>query len=658
MATPTTPQQPPKDADDDMARHTRPPEPPTPSNFQQRKKKKTGDFQAPAIDLTGKNAARPQADLASATINALIEEQDRQGNVKREVLQDLAGTLDGFMSHYKGDHKRSHYEHAKSVVQAFLDFVKVKEFADTGGAFYAPYKLKSSQPTTTSTSDQKAPAKSAAGSQTSKQISWADVAGRGKRANLSAGASYTGASSYSGSTGSALAAKEDCRILIRLGTQQRLAAGQEAASAYAARQTIVAAFSDLGIRMADAPECSRTNTGWSLRLATPTWRDCLLEPENKERLQVALGAEKIDVPEKWHNYVVPEVPLSIPDWLNGGRQDVNKALVEGEVVAQTGLNPVDCKPSRHGPNVSRGTCSWLVSFKEPVRPFRVFNASGLSRLIVKKETARIHDPGCQGYCNTKRCLRVARCHRCGGRKDDHGPGQCQLPEKCANCHGPFQAGHQGCPAAPKRQDGRIVRPTKKELQAIRRSGAQRYAEANAVEAESTQDEAEGQGASLVDLTGPDDGSEPTNTTSGPEPTNPTPSGPDKASSSGQKRTRSRATSTATQGQPGAQPQAETDVDMEADQLPTEAEPCEGNESPTDLADEEMEEEEAQESITAAGAKDKTLAAKNAGIKKKKGGQTTSVSTAQKSSTAKSRAEQKQDARERWNNPFPTLDDEY
>jgi hypothetical protein len=37
-------------------------------------------------------------------------------------------------------------------------------------------------------------------------------------------------------------------------------------------------------------------------------------------------------------------------------------------------------------------------------------------------------------------------------------------------HGPFPAGHEHCPAAPKRRNGKIIKPTKRELDSIRRQG--------------------------------------------------------------------------------------------------------------------------------------------------------------------------------------------
>ncbi|RAL58121.1 hypothetical protein DID88_002396 [Monilinia fructigena] len=41
---------------------------------------------------------------------------------------------------------------------------------------------------------------------------------------------------------------------------------------------------------------------------------------------------------------------------------------------------------------------------------------------------------------------------------------------CANCHGPFDANHARCPAVPKRVNGKYIKPTRKELDAIRKHG--------------------------------------------------------------------------------------------------------------------------------------------------------------------------------------------
>ncbi|KAF7574147.1 hypothetical protein PtrM4_057700 [Pyrenophora tritici-repentis] len=51
---------------------------------------------------------------------------------------------------------------------------------------------------------------------------------------------------------------------------------------------------------------------------------------------------------------------------------------------------------------------------------------------------------------------------------------CEGRPRCANCHGPHWASYSNCAAAPWRTAGRVVRPTKKELNAARRAGHLAY----------------------------------------------------------------------------------------------------------------------------------------------------------------------------------------
>jgi hypothetical protein len=146
--------------------------------------------------------------------------------------------------------------------------------------------------------------------------------------------------------------------------------------------------------------------------------------------------------------------------------------VEEEVCSQTGKQPVSCRASRHGAN-HRGLTTWIVSYKEPVRSFRLFGTSEFSKVINKHPTIQRHNPGCQTYCNTAHCTRVARCVHCGDRTDRH-QGQygdnCPHKAMCANCHGPHPASHSNCPAAPRRVNRHITKPTMTELKAIRHAG--------------------------------------------------------------------------------------------------------------------------------------------------------------------------------------------
>ena len=102
-------------------------------------------------------------------------------------------------------------------------------------------------------------------------------------------------------------------------------------------------------------------------------------------------------------------------------------LIEDKARTQTGLKPVSCRLSRHRYNIETGLATWIVSFQEPVKRFRLFGTSGLACLINKTPCPEIHDPGYMGYYNPAKCSRVARCRNYGQRNIDHTPGPCSNP---------------------------------------------------------------------------------------------------------------------------------------------------------------------------------------------------------------------------------------
>jgi hypothetical protein len=198
-----------------------------------------------------------------------------------------------------------------------------------------------------------------------------------------------------------------------------------------------------------------------------------MEPQYKQQLYRIFSAEEITIPQKWYNYAVPLVPRHLRDHIDGGLLEVPD-LIEDEARLQTGLKPVSCRLSKHGYDSDTGLATWIVSFHEPVKRFRLFSTSGLARLIDKTPRPEIHDPGCMGYCNPAKCSRIARCRNCGQRNIDHAPGPCENPPQCANCQGPWPADHEDCGARPTRKDGILKKPTRKELQAFRRQGVLAY----------------------------------------------------------------------------------------------------------------------------------------------------------------------------------------
>ena len=70
------------------------------------------------------------------------------------------------------------------------------------------------------------------------------------------------------------------------------------------------------------------------------------------------------------------------------------SLVSGEAKAQTRKEPVSCWPSWHGPNLTTGWMTWVVSFLEPVKKFTLFNNSKQSRFIVKRASFSHYNPEC------------------------------------------------------------------------------------------------------------------------------------------------------------------------------------------------------------------------------------------------------------------------
>jgi hypothetical protein len=264
--------------------------------------------------------------------------------------------------------------------------------------------------------------------------------------------------------------KEDNRIFIAISDPARRL---QQPSPFAVRQAICKSMG--GITLSDIPSASPINTGWAITPANQTVRDRLLTQENRELLARALDGDAVRVPERWINYAVQGVPSSFRT-LDSTEIPTTTQLVEEEVFSQTGKQPVSCRTSRHGAN-QNGLTTWIVSYKEPVRSFRLFGSSQFSKEIHKHPTIQRHNPGCQQYCNAARCTRVARCEHCGDRTDRHQGlfgDDCPHKAKCANCYGPHPASHSNCPAAPRRVRGHIIKPTRAELNAVRRAGRATY----------------------------------------------------------------------------------------------------------------------------------------------------------------------------------------
>lgn len=456
------------------ANFTRLPDPTTPTgsnlNYANRRRKTTASTLPPPRLNLG-------AGVPTNEVSRFISNQwatiDKERDLKRKVLNKFATTMDNFISTANSlEERRASRELAEQVTK----YLSTAIFAQSNGTVFTPIRPLSTEETASS-------AKVA-----SKSVSFADKAkGPTGSINLQAtagtakGAARTNTSRASSraslaalSHKSAASKRLEQRLLVTLKTEALL----NRAEPYALRDALVKRIDD--ITMADIPSITATNTGWAITPADLTVRDLLLTQENVEIMCQVMGASSIKKPETWITYAVPNVPTSLPD-LFGVRQAITQELVEREVIAQAKELPASVRPSRNGANEHTGRMTWIVSFHTYVRSFTLFNASEHSKLITKKSAPSRHEMGCQGYCNPNKCTRLPRCGNCSMTLDRHeGPSglNCAKAPKCANCYGPFPAGHSQCPAAPKRLDGRLIKLTKKQLDAVRRIGLKAYSEKN------------------------------------------------------------------------------------------------------------------------------------------------------------------------------------
>jgi hypothetical protein len=463
---PSTPQSSfPPDIEHQNASYTRPQDPSSPTNLTHRITKRHQRLNVNPPPRLNPGGDTPIQTTASKAISSQLEAIEREARIQHTVMNDFASTVDRFVSTYKHDERKF----AQDMCDDIVKFLTNSLFARSSN--FVPIRVQS-QPSSSTKSV------SFAGLAKTLRNSGADFHSKQPRSSTPSGSrpttisggvslSSTSPGSTNGSAGSVGAKKEDRRLLITIEPTALLNRPEP----FALRQELATKIP--GISLASVPLVTPTKTGWAITPADLSTRDLL--QANAETILRTFHGITIKRPETWYNYAVPGVPSSFQRFEGG--LDYTAELITDEVIAQTTETPVNCRPSRHGSNPETGLTTWIISFLAPVRSFRLFNTSETSKPIDKKPAIARHDPGCQGFCNPAKCTRYARCSCCGTRTDQH-PGasgaNCTAKARCANCHGPFPAGHGHCPAAPRRKDGRIIKPTKKELNKIRRQGDKEF----------------------------------------------------------------------------------------------------------------------------------------------------------------------------------------
>ncbi|KAJ3453540.1 hypothetical protein MRS44_017787 [Fusarium solani] len=211
-------------------------------------------------------------------------------------------------------------------------------------------------------------------------------------------------------------------------------------------------------------------SGWAVQTADPETRDYLVEKQSEWAAD--LGATAIETNKTWFTYVISDFPRRLTDF-HGKEVDVD-SIVSEEIEIQTGLKPVDVRPSRQA-SEDPLTKTLLVSFLKPIRKYWSVFGSRPARFFDKTDRPRQCET-CWDYHPIRMCHRQPRCQRCG--KTGHALDDCVAAEQCANCSGPHQANFHKCPARPRKVHGVFRRLNREQREHIRTIGAETYRQRN------------------------------------------------------------------------------------------------------------------------------------------------------------------------------------
>jgi hypothetical protein len=244
------------------------------------------------------------------------------------------------------------------------------------------------------------------------------------------------------------------RVLVRLAPESPT----RNAALFAVRTTVQEA---LGLKTGDIISAQAIPTGVALRPRNQEIRDRIVTEQAK--VCTALQATKVELPQKWYSYAVQGCPKRIStlagEWVD------TQPLIHKEVLAQTGIKPVECRISRH--QSDSPTATWIISFLQPVEShFRLFDSSDSARLITKK-TPLMQCEKCWDFHDTRGCKRRPVCKDCAQLA--HG-GPCKEPTRCTLCRGPHTAIDLNCPVRPVRRDGVYARLNRAQRGAARQMG--------------------------------------------------------------------------------------------------------------------------------------------------------------------------------------------
>ncbi|EGU73023.1 hypothetical protein FOXB_16467, partial [Fusarium oxysporum f. sp. conglutinans Fo5176] len=190
--------------------------------------------------------------------------------------------------------------------------------------------------------------------------------------------------------------RQDLRVFIRL----EAGAPARAHSSYAIRTLIQ---EKVGVVSNKIRQVSQVRSGWAVLAADSETRDFLVEKQAEWAAE--LGATAVETNKEWFTYVVSDFPTRLTDF--HGKEVDSNSIVSDEIEIQTGLKPVDIRPSRQFSD-NPLTKTLLVSFLKPTKRFWSLFGSSAARLIDKTDRPRQYSQSANAVTrkNNKKPLRI------------------------------------------------------------------------------------------------------------------------------------------------------------------------------------------------------------------------------------------------------------
>ncbi|KAL7939933.1 hypothetical protein V8C42DRAFT_339098 [Trichoderma barbatum] len=189
---------------------------------------------------------------------------------------------------------------------------------------------------------------------------------------------------------------------------------------------------------------------------------------------VAVKGISIEEEQEWKTFLVKGVPKSFTN--TSGTQDTDTLIPkEAQIGAKAKIPPARCVKAPFGE--TDATANWFISFTEEVKKgFRVFFSAPAEEW--ERKARVIQCSNCQSFHGPGFCDRQTRCESCGKPSQFHQEETCQRPAQCANCLGPHKSDSIFCKARPKIVEGAISRPTREQMQSIKKLGFESFKQKN------------------------------------------------------------------------------------------------------------------------------------------------------------------------------------